>query len=1552
MKITKKSFLVGVLSTLYTCTPLMADDTEIFFGGSTNVVVQPNVLFVLDTSSSMNKTDNTGITRLDRMKDALRTILNSAQDVNVGLMRFNNPGGAVIYPVADIDQSISTGEDPTVLSGAAEASVEYGSDDIEELSDGSVVSNNSFLSLTSRPSESGSGSVSYQIENGDDDAEEQVSNNNLNLTSTDLELMRDGGDKQLVGLRFNNIEVPQGATITSAAITFEVDEKRTGKLDVDIYGEDSSQPLRYSDSAKISTRTKTSAKVDWAITTKPGKNASLSTPDLTSLVQEIVNRGDWANSNSMAFILEESPGSKDNYRELESYNGESGAAAQLDISYTYSTAAADNDYIALRFQNLRIPQGADITDAHLTFVAAADSSAATSFSIYGEDVDNSAELDTSDDGITGLSKTAASVGWNSIPAWTANTSYQSSDLSNVIQEIVNRSGWCGGNSLTLLISGSGARYAKSIEGSSTEAPHLSVNYDVDSVAADACMQTEQSILINASSDDVEERENGELYTDSTDLELTRDSDTQAIGLRFNNLNLVKDASIGSAYIEFATDETSPTETTELTIEIQAVDSAPTFSTSNKVTNRTMVNKSVSWTITAQWDTEHAVHRTPDLSGLLEEVVGRSGWAPGNSVAFRITGTGKRVAESYEGSTLAPKLVYTAQESDIATLDATVRTELISVVNDIQYKSGTPIVDSLYEAALYYRGEAIDYGTYRGGSSTSRREHARVSHPDSYTGGSLEQPAGCSAENLSASACTSEQITGAPKYKTPITESCQKSHIVLLTDGSPSVNTSVNKVRDLIGYGASDNCNGSNNAECGHDLIKYLFENDQLSGVSDEQVIKTHTIGFNFSSDWIRDMAEEGGGEFHEADTSAELVKVFDTLLKSMLELDTTFVEPSLTVNQFNRFAHRDDIYYSLFKPQETSKWLGNLKKYRLSGSPAQIVDANGAVAIDSSTGFFKVGSRSEWSSDEDGSTVEAGGAAQKLPQPALRNIYTYLGNFPVADDTSAELSGYPLTSSNSDITTDRLGITGETATYRSELLSWARGYESDGSTPRYQMGDPLHSQPVLMTYDSDASANTVDSTIFIGTNEGYLHAIDTDTGAEEFAFIPDELLPNLNTFYSNQTVSPRPYGMDGPLKVWSSDGNNDGDYLDTADDFVYLYAGMRRGGRSYYALNVTNRDNPEMLWKITGGAGGTLGFEELGQSWSEPLKITVKFDSGVHDLLLFAGGYDPNQDDVTVRTADSMGRAIYLVDAKTGALFWSAGDGNSYDLDLSEMDYSIPSNITTIDMNGDGLVDQFYVGDMGGQLWRFDLDQSDVKQKSKLVSGGVIADLAGSTKASNRRFYYAPDLSLGVDQSDHFLAIGIGSGYRAHPLNEDVEDRFYLIKQDDYIYSAPSSYSKKTESDLYDVTLNLLVEGTDAEQKAAEVALSSSDASKKDGWYLRLTNSGEKVLAESLTLNNQILFTTYEPAPAVASSCEASVGQSRLYVMNLKNATPNADRDNDGDVDKDDRVIELKHGNIPSQPVVVDTADSPPVVMVGTEPIDGVDTGQQVVKTYWLEDEL
>ena len=259
---------------------------------------------------------------------------------------------------------------------------------------------------------------------------------------------------------------------------------------------------------------------------------------------------------------------------------------------------------------------------------------------------------------------------------------------------------------------------------------------------------------------------------------------------------------------------------------------------------------------------------------------------------------------------------------------------------------------------------------------------------------------------------------------------------------------------------------------------------------------------------------------------------------------------------------------------------------------------------------------------------------------------------------------------------------------------------------------------------------------------------------------------------------------------------------------------------------------------------------------------------------------------------------------------------------------------------------------MGGQLWRFDIDQGNVNQKSKLVTGGVIADFSGSNAASNRRFYYPPDISLGVDQSDHYMAIAMGSGYRAHPLNEVIEDRFYLVKLFDYIYTAPSTYTALDESDLYDATQNLIIQGTDAEKEAAEVALSASDASRKDGWYIKMENTGEKVLAPSLTLNNQVLFTTYQPSIPAVGSCDIGVGTSRIYIVGVADATPRGDTDDDGDYDKDDRSIELKHGNIPSQPVVIDTADSPPVVMVGAEAIEEVDTGKQVIRTYWYEDVL
>ena len=105
-----KPILTGsALSLLTVGNALHADDTEVFFGAQTSQSTSfPNVLFVLDTSGSMGSTDGTGITRIDRMKNALTEILGSVTNINVGMMRYNgyNSGGPLLYPITYIDKEL------------------------------------------------------------------------------------------------------------------------------------------------------------------------------------------------------------------------------------------------------------------------------------------------------------------------------------------------------------------------------------------------------------------------------------------------------------------------------------------------------------------------------------------------------------------------------------------------------------------------------------------------------------------------------------------------------------------------------------------------------------------------------------------------------------------------------------------------------------------------------------------------------------------------------------------------------------------------------------------------------------------------------------------------------------------------------------------------------------------------------------------------------------------------------------------------------------------------------------------------------------------------------------------------------------------------------------------------------------------------------------------------------------------------------------------------------------------------------------------------------
>jgi len=169
----------------------------------------------------------------------------------------------------------------------------------------------------------------------------------------------------------------------------------------------------------------------------------------------------------------------------------------------------------------------------------------------------------------------------------------------------------------------------------------------------------RDIKVAVSSDDAEESGSGSVSLTSSVLDFVYTSNRQTVGMRFTGVNIPKNATILNAYIQFrASGVTS--DTTFLTIGGENVDNATTFTTGSKnISLRQRTTAVVSWS-PVPWTTSGAAgpdQRTPNIASIIQEVVNRSGWSSGNSVALIITGTGRRVAMSYDGSTTGAPLLH-------------------------------------------------------------------------------------------------------------------------------------------------------------------------------------------------------------------------------------------------------------------------------------------------------------------------------------------------------------------------------------------------------------------------------------------------------------------------------------------------------------------------------------------------------------------------------------------------------------------------------------------------------------------------------------------------------------------------------------------------------------------------------------------------------------------------------------------------------------------------------------------------------------------------------
>lgn len=851
-------------------------------------------------------------------------------------------------------------------------------------------------------------------------------------------------------------------------------------------------------------------------------------------------------------------------------------------------------------------------------------------------------------------------------------------------------------------------------------------------------------------------------------------------------------------------------------------------------------------------------------------------------------------------------------SPMQQLDNTTRQSFKDIVNALSPSGATPLAETLYESALFYRGDSVDYGD----SSTPATNHVGV----------------LKSGNTSV-------------YKTPIEYQCQKNFTVVLTDGEPTYDTGADtKIKAMRGGTA---CSGN----CLDEVAEFLYDNDQ-SSLSGNQNVTTYTIGFATDQTLLSDTAQKGGGKYYTADDIAGLSSAFTQILTEILEVNDSFTAPAVSVNAFNRLAHRNDLYFSLFRPALNPKWSGNVKRYILAGDPAVISDSLGTSAINQNTGFFDTNSRSYWTLDADapdGDDIATGGAAGLLDNPGARVVYTYTGAT-APSNVLLSASAHRLIETNTALTKGLMGISAETDAYRTDLVQWSRGVDikdddEDSSTSdgRRQFGDPLHSKPVLVTYGG--TDESPDITLFVGTNEGYLHAINAMTGAELFSFVPKELLSNLNNFYVNNGTD-HPYGLDGAITSWVKDVDGD-NLIEPADgDHVYLYIGMRRGGDNYYALDVTTRTAPRLMWMVSGGTGD---FAELGQSWSKPVLGKIKLNNVDKDVLIFTGGYDLVQDDATIYEIDNIGRAIYIVDATTGARLWWAGTPLSgADLEVTGMDNSFPASVQALDMNIDGYTDRLYTIDIHGKVFRFDLDLAN-SGASDLAAAGIIAEFGGTIEAENRRFYYQVDVAVTKPPGKpQYISLNVGSGFRAHPLNGKVQDEFYSFR-DPYVYTVPTTYTSIDTTNLYDATANVIGTGTDDEIAAAVSTLLND----KKGWKISLKKSdgtweGEKVQASALTFKGKVIFSTFSPvAASQVDSCAASQGTAKTYIVSLFDATP---------IKEDGVRFEIlkKSGISPEAVVIFPTDDNgdatEPRIFIGQEDITGIgDLDKEIRPTNWIQ---
>jgi type IV pilus assembly protein PilY1 len=714
--------------------------------------------------------------------------------------------------------------------------------------------------------------------------------------------------------------------------------------------------------------------------------------------------------------------------------------------------------------------------------------------------------------------------------------------------------------------------------------------------------------------------------------------------------------------------------------------------------------------------------------------------------------------------------------------------------------------------------------------------------------------------LAGSMNTAQQYFSGGIGTSPIIRSCQKNFVMLATDGNPTAS--------MAGWDAMYSLSQQQNvydpvaktwtfSQAANDFFAQVTPLRSLSFGGSKYDIQTYVVGMGDtvanpgSIATLNEAAYLGGtNAAYLASDTAALAAAFQAIAVDIESKTAAASAVSLNTGSWGTGTH---LYQARFN---SGDWSGQLIAY--------VVNTDGSLG----TQLWDAGQVINGQNWDTGRTI-----LTYKPSAALgsRGIpFRWPASYPgTPGATEMDIAQSALLNANMAGTADGYGA---------QRVSWIRGNSANEtatcgtctpsfrSRPTSKLGDLIHSAPSYVAvpnfgwpdsmesaaYSAFAVANTSRRpTIYVGGNDGMLHAFDARNGAETLAYVPTSVYRNLSALSTQRLAAtstdptPHLYYVDGSPTV--------GDVFYAGAWHTMLAGGLGAGGQGVYALDVTSPSS-----YTQSAAGSIVRWEfndsddpDIGFVFGQPL--LVKTNNGRWSVIV-ANGYNNSLGD---GHASTTGHAVlFVLDAETGAL--------RAKIDTMSGTTSTPDGLSgaiAVDTNGDGIADVVYAGDLAGNMWKFDLSSSNPSGWVVAFGGAPLFNTGGQPITTR------PDVTK-FTQGGYLVVFGTGRYVDASDNTTTDQQTFYGVRDTGSAVSGLSSLVRQNvvrtaagaDGNTYRITTHAVGAPTLDAALSGDNTISTSDYnSGKKGWYMNLPTSGERMVTDPTIRAGRVIFNTLIP---------------------------------------------------------------------------------------------